>query len=336
MKSHNRFIITENSQVGQLRREISMMAARVGFNETRKGEVAIIVSEIGTNLIKHTPQGGEVLVKTFPHKNNPGLEIISIDDGPGMSYASFMIQNGISTSGTLGTGLGAIKRLSHEFDLYSKKDQGTILLSRIWQYEKSQRTLKKFEIGAICVPKPDETECGDLYCYEYVDHKLLILAVDGLGHGPLAAEAAQRAVEIFQKNLRLSIDNIIFNIHQGLKSTRGAALILVCLDPEIKTITYAGVGNLCGKLITKDGYKGFVSHNGTVGYEPIKIKSYETSWSSSDIIILNSDGIKTNITLPNLDQITNHTCTTIAALIYKENKRGNDDATVLVLRSNQT
>ena len=91
----------------------------------------IIVAELVSNLVKHAG-GGQLLVKLIEQDGIQGMEIISIDDGIGMTDVTRMVADGVSTKNTLGQGLGAMKRLSDFFQVYSLKDWGTLILIRIF------------------------------------------------------------------------------------------------------------------------------------------------------------------------------------------------------------
>ena len=118
--------VREEGEVGTARRRAQQMATNVGFDANQIGQLAIIVSEAATNLVKHGG-GGEVLLRELSN----GLEIIAIDKGRGMRDVSAALSDGYSTSGTAGNGLGAIRRLSSLFDIYSQREGGTVILSSL-------------------------------------------------------------------------------------------------------------------------------------------------------------------------------------------------------------
>ena len=118
--------ITELSQVGEARRVATHIAQRIGLTKTETGKVALIVSEAATNLVKYAREG-QVLLRAFAGTSSPGVELLALDKGPGMSNVTQCLQDGYSTSGSPGTGLGAMARLSTLFDLYSVSGGGTAL-----------------------------------------------------------------------------------------------------------------------------------------------------------------------------------------------------------------
>src|ERR1700722_1560547 len=127
--SHIPFIVNDRSYLARLKREIHALAVQAGFEQKKLNEIDIVVSELGSNLVKHA-KGGELLVGVVNIGQVKALELIALDQGPGISDPERMLQDGVSTTQTLGHGLGSIRRLSDSFELYTQKDWGTIVLCR--------------------------------------------------------------------------------------------------------------------------------------------------------------------------------------------------------------
>src|ERR1700678_1538160 len=123
--------VTEQSQVSDARRHIVAFAHNHGFDENTENRLALVCTELGTNLLKHTPNGGKLIVQGMTDGENVGVEVFSIDSGNGMNVADCM-KDGYSSPGTYGTGLGAIKRLSDNFDIYSARGAGVVVQTRVW------------------------------------------------------------------------------------------------------------------------------------------------------------------------------------------------------------
>ena len=111
--------ITEMSQVGQARREAVLLAKKSGFNESYVGKIALIATELGTNLVKHATSG-QLLMRVSDYDEGNYFEFLSLDRGPGMAEVSKCLTDGYSTAGSPGTGLGAIARMADQFDIYSR------------------------------------------------------------------------------------------------------------------------------------------------------------------------------------------------------------------------
>ncbi|HEY9813982.1 MAG TPA: ATP-binding SpoIIE family protein phosphatase, partial [Candidatus Sericytochromatia bacterium] len=253
------FPITEDSQVGEVRRIATVVAEELGFNDTQCGKVAIVVTEVAKNLVKHASEG-QLLLRSIESKNIPGMEILGLDKGLGMEDIQKCLQDGFSTAGTPGNGLGAISRLSSFFDIYSVPKLGTVLLSRLWSKDLPLAKLNSsLEVGAICVPIAGEQVCGDAWSIYESPTKSSILVADGLGHGLGAAEASSKAVEIFQNSAHLSPKDIIEACHGALRGTRGTAIAIAEINFDQQTVRFAGVGNISASIITPLESRSMVS-----------------------------------------------------------------------------
>ena len=195
--------VADPTIAGEVRRAATVLASRLGFEETRRGQVAIVATEAATNLDKHA-SGGEIVIQGLTDGTLGGIDILTLDGGPGMADVSRCLADGFSTAGSPGTGLGAISRLSAVFDIHSLVGVGSVTLARLWALPRSEsRWPVVHEFGAVSVPVFGEDVCGDAWAIDESDGRITILVADGLGHGPHAAEAAQEAVRIFAETSTL-------------------------------------------------------------------------------------------------------------------------------------
>src|SRR3954470_15653270 len=103
------------AHVGSARRAVHHFAREIGFTETGLAELDIVVQEIGTNAVNYSTNGGQLVIAT-PYRQDNAVELLYLDSGPGIYDLESAMNDGVSTSGGLGAGLGAIKRLMDEFD----------------------------------------------------------------------------------------------------------------------------------------------------------------------------------------------------------------------------
>lgn len=328
-----RVAVNDGSQVSEARRVASDFAKRLGLADEKLGNLALVVTEAATNLIKHTPHGGELLVQALPQGDARGVEIIAVDNGPGIANPGEALGDGYSTAvGSAGTGLGAIQRQSDSFDLYSSPGRGTALLVRFWSADRREVVPGRLEAGAVRVPNDGEIVCGDDWAVAERDGRSLMLVVDGLGHGSLASEAAAKAVEAFRQNLRLGPAELMSAVHAALRKTRGGVAAVAEVSANRETFSFVGVGNISGVLYQDDGRRSMVSQPGTVGQEARKIQRFDYPWSSDATLVLYSDGLASRLDLRSHPGLASRNPTLIAAVLYKAYKRGHDDAVVLVAR----
>ena len=331
--------ILETSQAGEARRIAMNLATRLGFNDTERAKVGIVVTEIANNLLRYATQG-ELILHSRVKNDIAGIEILALDKGPGISDITECLRDGYSTGGTPGNGLGAISRLSTFFDIYSLCPGGTVLLSLMWpnsiEVEKANSNLS---IGVICLPKIGEEIAGDNWAVEEYPGGILVLVADGLGHGPLAAQASLEAVRIFRENKDKTPTQIIEVAHAALRSTRGAALAIAQIDFSQKTVRFAGIGNISGCVISPAPIAGLnrtsfsmVSHNGTVGHEVRKIQEFSYPWPERGMLVMHSDGLATQWRLDKYANLATKHPSLIAGILYRDFNRGRDDVTVLVAK----
>lgn len=330
MKESIAIPINESSQPGEARRTALALADRLGFDETQRGKVGIVVTEIANNLVQHA-NGGVVLLNAIEQKPAIGIEILALDKGPGMGDVEVCLQDGFSTGGTSGNGLGAIQRLSNQLEIYSPPNQGTALLAQLWA-STAQPLTEQLTIGSICLPKRGEEVSGDAWNCQADTHRRLLLVVDGLGHGSAAATAASAAVKVFQDQHHRSPHAIIEAAHAALRSTRGAALAIAEIDFDQQMVCFAGVGNIAASIFSFTEQHHLVSYNGTVGHELRKIQEFRYPWYPNGVLIMHSDGLGTQWKLDRYPGLIQKHPSLIAGVLYRDFNRGRDDVTVLVAK----
>jgi anti-sigma regulatory factor (Ser/Thr protein kinase) len=322
--------VTESSELAQARRTVLALATNGGFDETAAGRAALVATEICSNLIKHGG-GGELLVRRLEDARGAGLELIGIDKGPGMTDIGQCLRDGFSTGGSPGTGLGAIERQSQLFDVYSQPGKGAAVMAHIWA-DATQRVPDATEVGAIVVPKPGEQDCGDAWCCTRRAGGVLILAVDGLGHGLGAAQAAATACRMFEAEKHRPLPEILQLVHGALRSTRGAAVSLVDMDWSAGRATTACVGNVTAAIVSGGVAKRVAADNGIVGHVVSKVRELHYPCVPDSVLVLHSDGVATNWQPERYPGLMQHHSTLIAAVLYRDCNRGRDDSLIVVAK----
>ncbi len=321
------FPVTDQSQVGEVRRFALNCCARLEFDDVRQGRVAIIVNELGANLVKYA-KGGTLLIRFSSGPNPQGIEMLAIDSGPGIANVSDALRDGYTTGTSPGTGLGSVKRQADDFDIYSKPEQGTIVFADV-RFKNSQVD-SKFNVGAISLPIKGEMLCGDAWCFYQVGERFSVIVSDGLGHGPLAHAAAVAAINEFQKEGHQATPQTLELIHKCLHGTRGAAVFLAEFQ-ENASLRAVGVGNIQAVIQTTDEVKSLVSQNGTAGLRIPNLKTFPQNWDGTGYVILHSDGIKSRWDLNKYQDLFGHHPAIVAGIFYRDMNRNNDDVTVVVI-----
>ena len=325
--------VDDRSQVGEVRRVATGMAGQLGLDEQDQGRVALVLTEALNNAVEHGG-GGEVVLRPIIN-SRAGVEALVIDKGPGIADVERALRDGYSTAGTPGTGLGAVARVADSFDIYSVAGEGTALLVRVCARGAEappSPSMPFLETGTVCLPRSGETVCGDAWALGRTAERVVLIVADGLGHGPDAAAASMEAIRVFRKSLSLPPADILAEIHSALRSTRGAAVAVAALDPELKEIRYAGVGNIAGSIVSATDARSMVSHNGTVGHEVRKIQEFQYDWPAGALVVMQSDGLQTHWRLDRYPGLVARDPALITGVLYRDFARGRDDVTVLAVR----
>jgi anti-sigma regulatory factor (Ser/Thr protein kinase) len=327
------FNLSERSYLNIIKKDIVRIAERAGIPAKRLAELELVISEIATNLLKHAG-GGEMIVRVLSEQSNPGIEILSIDNGPGMADPLKMMEDGVSTTKTLGHGLGSIKRLSDQFQLYSLKGWGTVLLARIFS-QPVQNQPAKIGIYPIVLSKPGETVCGDAYAWKANPYFLKIMLADGLGHGPLANLAAEKACEAFRRSTYYNPTDILNDVHRHVKDTRGLVATVAVYDLTNKVWKICGVGNISTRLCNALTAKTHMPFNGILGVNISgRLLSQTFENETGSYLILCSDGISTRWETSKHATVFKYDLSVLAAVIYKDYARQSDDMSVVVVKVN--
>jgi anti-sigma regulatory factor (Ser/Thr protein kinase) len=326
--------VTDTSHAGEARRQAAILAERLNLGERERGGLAIAVTEIATNLLKHAGDG-TIVLDSVGHNGSRGVRVIGMDKGPGIRDISGALADGRSTAGTSGNGLGAIKRLSDTFDIYSMPGIGTAILADFWPSRRSSPDSSPLEVGVVSVPLQGEEVCGDGWGAKKTAESMLLMIVDGLGHGVMAEEAAREAEHVFTESQTDSPSSILLDAHDALKKTRGAAMAVASLNVERGVVSYAGVGNIGASIVSPDGSRGMASHNGTMGHQLHKVQEFTFPWDPSNLLVMHSDGLNTRWDLKPYPGIWSKHPALVAALLYRDFARERDDVTVLVARNRQ-
>src|SRR5262245_40827406 len=192
--------------------------------------------------------------------------------------------------------------------------------------------LIEFETAAAI--REGETESGDRHLVQPFAAGVLVGVVDGIGHGPEAAEAAGVAVAALRESVSDPLVEIAEKCHQRLRGTRGVVLSLASFHARASTVTWLGVGNVEGVLFRSDAGEGrrrerLLLRSGVLGKTLPLLRDETFPVSPQDVLILATDGVQSEFACdPRLDgplkKVANH--------IIAWHHRRADDALVLVAR----
>jgi len=301
------------------------LASKLQFPEARTDQLTLAVTEAASNLHKHASQGS-MLLRIARHDGRPGIELVTIDTGPGFRDAAAALRDGHSTSGTLGIGLGAIRRLADFCDLYSVPGRGTALVARFWPTPHPDVA----PYAGLVRPITGETECGDVFGAVETEGKLTGVLCDGLGHGPLAASAAMEAVAAVLEDPAGEPAALIERAHRRMTHTRGGAIAVVQVAGQV--VWFAGLGNIAATILADGARKGMLSVPGIAGHQARTIRQFEYTAPPGAAVILHSDGISGRWEPAVLPGLNARDPLVVAAALLAQAGSRRDDAGVLVLK----
>ncbi|WP_053368714.1 anti-sigma regulatory factor [Bacillus sp. FJAT-27245] len=114
------------------RRIARELAKELGFSAFDQSRIITLISELARNIFKYAGQG-YISIETIKGRNGAtGVKIHAVDCGPGILNVNRAMEQGYSTSGSLGAGLPAIKRMADEFSIQTAEGKGTYVKITKW------------------------------------------------------------------------------------------------------------------------------------------------------------------------------------------------------------
>lgn len=319
--------VEDSSAPGRVRRCAVQYAQRIGFSDHRAGEVAIAATELATNLQHHAVHG-IMLVRVRRDFEEPGLQLLAIDSGPGISDFTRIAADGESTRGTLGIGLGAVMRMASSFAVHSVPGRGTVMDAMFYA---AAAPSPRAPVAGFTRPISGETTCGDAWGYYAVEDRLYVVLADGLGHGELAATASREAVKTFLSDkTEGDLSQSLQRMDAALQPTRGAAVGTMCIDRGANSVTFAGVGNIAAWVDDGDRRRALASIPGIVGTKIKKIQAVQMPLNRNCRIVMHSDGLSSKWDLREYPGLRAKELPLIAATLLRDAGIRHDDASVVV------
>jgi anti-sigma regulatory factor (Ser/Thr protein kinase) len=325
--------VEDISAVAACRNAALALADRLDFPADRAAQLALAVTEAASNLHKHADQGSLWLCINRDGEP-PGIDLVTIDAGPGLPDGGAAMRDGHSTAGTLGIGLGAIRRLADFCDLYSVPGHGTALAAR---FDPGQRAGTAPAAGqparwaGLVRPITGEVECGDVYGACRAGDIVTAVLCDGLGRGPLATAAAREGVAAALEEPAGEPAALLERVHRRTSGTRGAAVGIVQVSGPVAR--FAGLGNIAASILSDGSRKSMISVPGIAGHQARAIRQFSYEVPPGAAVVLHSDGISSRWEAAALPGVNGKDPLLIAAMLLAEAGIHRDDAGVLVLKT---
>ncbi|MGW2993810.1 SpoIIE family protein phosphatase [Streptomyces sp. NPDC001193] len=289
-------------------------------------QAAVVASELASNIDKHASDG---VLYIQPMPLGGGLEILAVDHGPGMPELHLCLTDGYSTAKTLGAGLGAVKRIATAFMIDTRPGIGTLVCARLALPGFAQAARQ--DVGLVCLPAENEQQCGDAAAIMDTGDVRTGAIIDGLGHGPEAAEAAQTALRSFRTTVERPLPDIVTAMHRALRHTRGAAVGLVRLHAE--RAEYCGIGNVRMVALSPNAvHHRLTGQPGVVGWRMPAPHTHRLPLPREAAIVMHSDGIDLRWAHTPADFLLRLPIPMLAAAVAHRHRHVRDDAAVLAAR----
>jgi anti-sigma regulatory factor (Ser/Thr protein kinase) len=325
--------VDDPSRIAEVRRAASLLGQTMGLTPELIAQACLVASELCTNILKYAERG-EIWMSTLTAGGMAyGLDIVAIDRGPGIANFDAAAKDGFSTGGSLGIGLGTMRRAAALFDVYTAPGLGTALMLRLLEKKVAAPADDGFAVASRMTPIRGEIVSGDSWSCLRFEPSMAVALVDGLGHGPKAAEAAHAAIEAFHRSVREGGPAQSIQLaHQALISTRGAVMAVACIDSPAQTLRFAGLGNISAVVHTPGASVRLGSTDGTVGYGVRKARESSVAWTPRSTLVMNTDGLSSRWSLARHPGLLACHPVLIAAVLHRDFARNTDDATVVVVQ----
>jgi anti-sigma regulatory factor (Ser/Thr protein kinase) len=320
--------VDDLAAAGGVRRAAAALGIEAGLSEGVRSSLALIATEMATNLARHADEG-MIVLRLCRVDDRRGVEIAAFDRGPGIANLEQSTRDGYSTGGTLGIGLGAIGRMATTVDTYTQPGRGTVLVASVWE----PSTVDETWMSGVSRPMPGETMCGDGFAGRNVDGRRQLLLCDGLGHGSPAALASQAVMRAFAGAPNLGPKKLLEYVHDRIRGTRGAVVAVADLDPEVPTVRFAGVGNIAAFTMTDGQRKVMVSLPGIVGHQVREMREFTYVLPAGGLLVLHSDGLSDRWDAADYPGLTDHSPAVIALTLLRDAAKRRDDAAIIVARA---
>jgi anti-sigma regulatory factor (Ser/Thr protein kinase) len=325
------FLIADALACGSVQESARRMALTLGFPAAAAEEIALAVAELASNLVKHAGRG-TLILRPLLGSSRKGMEVETLDEGPGIPDVEGSFADGYSTAGTLGYGLGTVNRLMDQVDIRSTPGSGTHIACRRWIREDPSPGYESlWDVGVYTRPRRLAPENGDAFVVKHWGSELLIGLIDGLGHGAEAQKAALAAQQYVQSHNSQPLDRIFAGVGRACKATRGVVMALARFKSS-DLLSFASIGNIEARVWSGAERLPLLAKRGILGTLETRVHVHEFPWRPGWLLVLHSDGLRTHWQWDDFPGIDKDPAQIAASKLMRALAGENDDATVLAVR----
>lgn len=327
------YFIQDMPSVIVVKRKSQSLAEQYGFNAQQSADISVAASELASNLVKHAKRG------IFNIEINREDSLISIiletkDKGPGFTDARDSIVDGISTSKTLGAGLGVVHRLMDTLEIRSDGIDGVTVRTRksLFDHKRKEKIQNPYDISALSRSLPGLSCNGDAFVVIHDNNTTLFAVIDGLGHGQFAHVASTKSRQYIESHTNMPLDKLMIGTSQACRATRGAVIGMGRLDWDSNIMEYVSIGNIEMRMLERSKPFNSLLRRGIVGKGMPIPKVTKNELEEDNIIVVFSDGIGTHWDSKELRKKSLARSSELAHHLMDKYAKDRDDATVMVIK----
>ncbi|UOA06967.1 SpoIIE family protein phosphatase [Methylobacter sp. S3L5C] len=360
--TNNRFFIANHLDLTIAITQTLSWQPLLGASAVDKSFIATIVSELASNIIKYA-KSGYIELRSYERPGNVEIDVVAIDNGPGIVNVKQAMQEHFSSGGTLGLGLSGVKRIADDFEIYSTVGYGTCVFARkkikinaVQQVlslttasycSNSERLAAfrdaslvepastiNFEIGKCIRAYPGQIVSGDQVLALPLEDGYFLAIIDATGHGPDAHKMALVLLAAVKKIASRNLVDIMSKLYELAKGTIGAAIGLAFFDANKQTVYCAGIGNTSLVVFNDKKWRG-VSRDGILGQRSPSFMEQSTPFNPGDMAIMFTDGLSESLANNEAIKLRFQDANTIAYRLVDVLGKTYDDASCIVLKWNK-
>jgi anti-sigma regulatory factor (Ser/Thr protein kinase) len=315
------------------------MAGILGFAAKEIGDLAIVVTELVTNIVIHA-RDGELILTPLEEEGRLGIRIQSQDNGPGIADPDRVVTDGYSTCGGLGYGLGTVNRLMDEFIIASRPDgqPGTLITCLRWNLHSLPNLVScPLSFGIATRAHLNSKFNGDSFAVTKGNGSTLVALIDGLGHGELAHYAAQMAKEYVENHYDQPLPALFGGVAQVCQASRGIVMAVARFDWGRSPIrlTFASIGNIEARVFGCPTPINLMAQRGVIGFNAPRPNVIERDWNPAYTMVLHTDGINNKWHWNEFPELAEASAGYVARRLLQTLAGSDDDATVIVVRGSE-
>jgi anti-sigma regulatory factor (Ser/Thr protein kinase) len=323
--------IYDEASVSFARQRVREAGQHAALNAELIETVALIASELTHNHLSHAKQG-YFDVQVVERHGVKGLEVIAADLGPGIERPGQAIHGPERIHGTLGAGLSAVCRMADEVEFDNRLLEGVCIVARKFETRSMPLCCEAAIMGR---PFPGEVISGDDGIFLQSESGFLAGVSDGLGHGPVARTASNRAIDALRRHRQMDLDQLVNVINDELEGTRGCAMSIARFNRGDRMLESASLGDVHAHLYHLREALFLASTPMILGGTRVsvqKIRIERTRVEPGSVLVMFTDGLKSRTSLKGQLDVLRQPPIAIAQHLLENDSRPDDDALVLTAR----